>query len=308
MKTIFLTILKEQQAHRLKSGLLSLPPEKLRSWLFITCVVVLTSTATAVAANHDEDHSKEPVVPNLVQPAAGEPNPWPKDPKAYARILEFSGYQWSVKAHNHPAGPGPNRFSDRKEDVWVDDDGLHLTISKRDGNWYSTEVILQKSFGYGTYIFHTRTRPEYMDPNVTAGFFTWDAELPWPNIELDFEFARWSNPDDPTNAQFVVQPFTTPGNWLRYRIEPDENDPYLTQLMTWQKGRVDFKTARGRFDSPRIPEEAVIAAWTHTGTTVPEPRKENVRINLWLDEGEPPATDKPIDLLVTKFLYLPPGQ
>ena len=119
-----------------------------------------------------------------------------------------------------------------------------------------------------------------MDPNVIAGMFTWDAELPWPNRELDFEFARWSDPEDPTNAQFVIQPFTTPGNWLRYRVEPDENDPYLTQVMTWQKGRVDFKTARGRFDSPRIPEEAVIAAWTRTGDAVPEPRKENIRINL----------------------------
>ena len=239
-------------------------------------------------------------------PAVGEPKPWPKDTKAYGRFLDFSGYTWSVKAHDDPAGPGPNRFSGRVEDVWVDDDGLHLTITKRAGHWYCTEVILQESFGYGTYIFHTKTEPEYVDPNVIAGMFTWDAELPWPNRELDFEFARWSDPDDPTNAQFVIQPFTTPGHWLRYRVEPDENEPYLTQVMTWQKGRVDFKTARGRFDSPRIPEEAVIAAWTHTGDGVPEPRKENIRINLWLDDGLPPATDKPIDLVVTQFLYLAP--
>ena len=76
--------------------------------------------------------------------------------------------------------------------------------------------------------------------------------------------------------------------------------------MTWRKGRADFKTARGRFDSLQIPEAAVISAWTRTGDGVPEPRKENIRINLWLDDGLPPATDKPIDLLVTKFLYLAP--
>jgi hypothetical protein len=70
-------------------------------------------------------------------------NQLPKDTKAYKRFLDFSGYQWSVKAYNVPIGPDPNRFSSRKEDLWVDDDGLHLTVSKRDGNWYCTEVILQ---------------------------------------------------------------------------------------------------------------------------------------------------------------------
>ena len=288
----------------LKSGLPAGMRNMLRAFLFMSCAI----TSTAVAASQDKEDFKEPAVPSFAQAAAGDPNPWPKEAKAYARFLEFSGYKWSVKEHDVPAGPGPNRFSGREEDVWADDEGLHLTIKKRDGNWYSTEVILQENFGYGTYIFHTKTEPEYVDPNVIAGMFTWDAELPWPNRELDFEFARWSDPDDPTNAQFVIQPFTTPGNWLRYRVEPDENEPYLTQVMTWQKGRVDFKTARGRFDSLRIPEAAVIAAWTHTGDTVPEPRKENIRINLWLDDGKPPAMDKPIELLVTKFLYLAPGK
>jgi hypothetical protein len=241
------------------------------------------------------------------EPDVAEPDTWPDDTKSYRRFLDFSGYTWSVKVQDALAGPGPNRFSDRKEDVWVDDDGLHLTISKREGHWYCTEVILQESFGYGTYIFQTRTEPEYMDPNVIAGMFTWEAGLPWPNRELDFEFARWSDPEDPTNAQFCIQPFTKPGNLLRYRVEPDEDEPFLTQVMTWSKGRVDFKIARGRFDSPQIPEEALICAWTHTGDGVPEPRKENIRINLWLDDGNPPAKDKPIDLVVSKFLYLPPG-
>jgi hypothetical protein len=35
-----------------------------------------------------------------------------------------------------------------------------------------------------------QTEPEYVDPNVVAGMFTWEAGLPWPHRELDFEFAR----------------------------------------------------------------------------------------------------------------------
>jgi hypothetical protein len=307
MKIFFLTNSMGEHPALLKGGLLPTMRKVLCTLLvLIFCAADVTNVAAELPATHGEQHPGAATVSSDGQTAPGEVKPWPKDVKVYERMLDFSGYKWSVKAHDVPAGPGPNRFSDREEDLWVDDEGLHLTVTKRDGNWYCTEVILQESFGYGTYIFHTKTEPEYVDPNVIAGMFTWDAELPWPNRELDFEFARWSDPDDPTNAQYVIQPFTTPGHWLRYRVEPDESEPYLTQIMTWQKGRVDFKTARGRFDAPHIPEEAVICAWTHTGDGVPEPRKENIRINLWLDDGLPPASDKPIDLVVAKFLYLAP--
>ena len=189
--------------------------------------------------------------------------------------------------------------------MWVDDEGLHLTVSQRDGKWYCTEVILQESFGYGSYLFQTATEPASVDAHVVAGMFTWEAGLPWPNRELDFEFARWSNPEDDTNAQFVVQPFTKSGNMIRYRVEPDENSPYLTQVMTWQPGKVHFQTARGRFETTQIPEESVLIAWSYTGEGVPKPGKENVRINLWLHQGKPPLTNKPIDLVVKKFHYLP---
>ena len=50
--------------------------------------------------------------------------------------------------------PGPNFWSDRKSDVWVDDEGrLHLKIVKRHGKWYCTEVTCDKIFGYGAYVF-----------------------------------------------------------------------------------------------------------------------------------------------------------
>ncbi|QEG35931.1 hypothetical protein [Bythopirellula goksoeyrii] len=281
--------------------------DSLRTLSFTLCVVIVTTTPASVPTSYGKEPPQGSTEITAEQSTTAEGKRWPKDTKAYTRFIDFSEYKWSTKVQHKPAGPGPNFFSDRVEDVWVDDEGLHLTISKRDGNWYCTEVILQESFGYGSYIFQTKTEPEYVDANVIAGMFTWEAGLPWPNRELDFEFARWSNPDDSTNAQFVIQPFTNSGNMVRYRVEPDKKDPYLTQVMTWQEGKVHFKTARGRFDSPRIPEEAVIIAWTYAGDGVPEPRNENIRINLWLDDGKPPASDKPIDLVVTKFLYHPLG-
>ena len=265
------------------------------------CAITILAVSVATGTGKETEQPKET---DADQTVTAEKQ-WPKDTKAYRRFVDFSGYRWSVKVQDKPAGPGPNFFSDRVEDIWVDDEGLHLTVSERGGKWYCTEAILQESFGYGTYIFQTKTEPEYIDANVVAGMFTWESGLPWPNRELDFEFARWSNPKDSTNAQFVVQPFTKSGNLVRYRIEPDPKEPYLTQVMTWEKDKVHFKTARGRFVSDRIPNEAVIINWTYVGSGVPKPGKENVRINLWLDEGKPPASDNSIDLVVTKFLYLP---
>jgi hypothetical protein len=228
--------------------------------------------------------------------------------KTYPRLLDFAGYRWSVKSRDFPVGPGPNRFSDREEDVWVDGDGLHLTVSPRDGHWYCTEVILQDSFGYGTYVFHTKCRPDQLDPNIVAGLFTWETEAPPPHRELDFEYSRWGKADDPTNAQFVVQPYETPGNLVRYRVDPDHATPALTHILVWQPGRARFLTAHGHHQPDRIPEQQIISAWTYTGAGVPEPGNENIRINLWLDRGHPPDHGKKTQLLVTSFRYLRPSR
>ena len=45
-------------------------------------------------------------------------------------------------------------------------------------------------------------------PALVLGLFTWEDHSDVPsNRELDFEFARWGRASDPTNAQFVVQPY-----------------------------------------------------------------------------------------------------
>ena len=71
------------------------------------------------------------------------------------RTIEFSGHTWKVKASETQAGPGPNYFSDRGEDVWVDESGrLHLRIVYRDSRWYCTEVFTSEPLGYGIIYFH----------------------------------------------------------------------------------------------------------------------------------------------------------
>ncbi len=76
------------------------------------------------------------------------------------RIIHFSGYDWRVgNSKDNRQGPGPNYFSDSKENVWLDDGGnLHLKITHRDGRWNCAKISLLESHGYGTYIFHVASR------------------------------------------------------------------------------------------------------------------------------------------------------
>jgi hypothetical protein len=226
--------------------------------------------------------------------------------KGPARTLKFANRNWVVKEFDRPIGPGPNRFSGRPEDVWSDEAGLHLTVRRREKNWYCTEVALDESLGYGTYAFYTKSRVDVFDPFIVTGLFTWDTEAPPPHREIDIEFARWGHDTDYTNAQFVVQPFLKPGNLVRYRMVLADEAPELTSIMVWSPGQVKYMTAQGFHAPDAVPADKVIFAWTYQGAAVPEPGRENVRINLWLSDGHPPRTSEPTELLVTDFKFIPP--
>jgi hypothetical protein len=51
-------------------------------------------------------------------------------------------------------------------------------------------------------------RVDKLDPNMVLGLFTYDSDPAFNNREIDIEASRLGNAADPTNAQFVVQPYT----------------------------------------------------------------------------------------------------
>ncbi len=234
----------------------------------------------------------------------------------YGTNLAFAGRNWGVKEAPAPLGPGGNFFSANSNDVWVDQDGLHLTIQNHDGQWFSTEVVLTENLGYGTYMFQTNSRQDILDANTTFGAFTWDVfgdddRIPtWPNREIDFEDSRWGNPGDPTSSQAVVQPFSVPGNLHRIALPDLSADASLTRFFTWSPGRIEFYTLLGNHQPGSFPPGAVIDHFVYTedgsGHIVPEPGRENFRFNLWLNQSAP-AGAGPIEVVVTDFSYTPPG-
>lgn len=229
--------------------------------------------------------------------------------RPYPKTLDFSGYQWRVKkAPDCKLGPGPNYFSDLPSDVWVDNKGLHLRLRKDASKpkWYSTEVVLQQSLGYGTYIFLTNSRVDILDANAVLGLFTWDSKIYHPtHREIDVEFARWGNRNEYTNAQFVVQPASQcPGspNCSRFRVNLTDANKYVTTYMTWKPGLVEFRSYKGKYlNNP--PESALIHKWSKT--EAPKKGKENIRFNFWLFNGTAPFNGKNSETIIEKFIFRP---
>ncbi len=228
--------------------------------------------------------------------------------------LPFAGRNWGIKEATAPVGPGGNIFSAAADDLWVDQDGLHLTIQNHGGQWQSTAVVLTENLGYGTYMFQTSSRQDILDANATFGEFTWDifgddTQIPaWPNREIDFEDTRWGDPQSATNAQTVVQPYFVPGALNEFTLPDLSDDADLTRFFTWSPESVEFFTLRGHHLPSDFPPEAVIDHYVFTedisaGRVVPEPGRENFRFNLWLN-GPAPSDNQPVEVVINDFQFV----
>ena len=201
------------------------------------------------------------------------------------RTVAFAGRTWRVKGPGY-LGPGPNLFDNSSSAVWVDGNGqLDLTIHKIGGSWYSSEVALVDSLGYGDYVFTTRGRLDTLDPNAVFGMFLWeygpcyDTSYLWwnPFNEIDVEISRWGYATNP-DAQFVAQPGSTGGNTHRFGITYADTD-LVSYAMRWLPHDVEYRCWRGGPDAEATSPQ--LAAWTYTGQNEPRPESPRVHLNLW---------------------------
>ncbi|HET7726484.1 MAG TPA: glycoside hydrolase family 16 protein [Candidatus Limnocylindrales bacterium] len=217
--------------------------------------------------------------------AAGKPG--------YPDKVTWSGAIWSIKTSRSAVGPGPCRYD--KANVGVDGQGnLRLRIQQAGSAWTCAEVIGPASFGYGTYTFTIESDVSNLDPNVVLGLFTWSDKAPYAHREIDIEFARWGSTTDPTNAQYVVQPYDTPGRLKRF-TQPAGTT--TTHRFTWQPGVITWES--------RTAAGALINDFTFSGSGVPVPGDERVRLNLWLFGGRAPLNGQAVEVLVRSFAFTP---
>ena len=218
--------------------------------------------------------------------AAGKPG--------YPDKVTWSGATWAVKTSRSPVGPGPNIFD--KANVSVDaQDRLHLRIAKNTaGTWTTAEIIGPRTYGYGTYSFTIESAVNDLDPNVVLGLFTWSDRARFAHREIDIEFARWGDAADPSNAQYVVQPWDATSHLSRFTQPASAT---TTHRFTWRPGRIDWLST----DSNGAP----FASYTYAGADVPPSGDERVRLNLWLFNGTAPTDGQPVEVIIDSFVFTP---
>jgi hypothetical protein len=203
-------------------------------------------------------------------------------------LITFSGYQWRIKKTAGRVDPGPNFFGPKG--VRVDTEGtLHLAIVEKRSRWFCSEIILNRSLGYGEYYFVVSTAS--LSDNAVFGIFLWDPEAPRLYFrEVDIELSRWGNRRKP-NAQFAVQPYSRPGHLVRFELP--EGRAELS--FDWRPGQLFCRAA--------VSGRVVRAHRFSKG--VPVPGAENVRLNLWLYRGLPPITGTKCEVVIQRFEYIP---
>lgn len=224
-------------------------------------------------------------------------------PQPGVRWLAFAGYDWWVKSSAGRVGPGPNYFSASTNNVWLDAQGrLHLRITHRSGQWQCAEIVSARTFGFGSYRFALASRVDNLDPSAVLGLFTWSDDPAYTHREIDVECSRWSNAADPNNAQFVVQPWSPPGQLVRFAVPAGLTN--ATPSFLWQSNQIVFQCQRGAY-SP-APGTNLIRSWTYA-RAVPQTGDENVRLNLWLNNGAAPTDGNEVEVVIGSFEFVPPG-
>jgi len=182
--------------------------------------------------------------------------------------------------------------------VWVDgQQRLHLRIARNGNNWHCSELICQASLGYRRYNFEVGSRLDLLDSQIIAGIFTWDDCSPYvqpPDAffrEIDLEFSRWGNPGN-LNSQFVVQPFSIPGNIERFDMNL-AGTGHSGHFFDWKADSIVFSSTWGSSSH----------SWTFTDPArIPVPGNENIRINLHLLNGMPPSDQADAEIILNTFI------
>jgi hypothetical protein len=212
-----------------------------------------------------------------------------------SKVVHFSGYDWIVRSAGSNRGGETNAYD--PANAWTDSKGyLHLQMTERDGRWTCADVSLPSSLGYGTYRFVVQDSA-HLEPSAVLGMFTWDeGRAEETRIELDIELSQWGNPSS-KNAQYVVQPYYVPENIWRF-VAPAG---VLTHILRWEPGVASFKTIRGSV----VSSESKSLSEHVFNSGVPTPASESVHINLYDFHHSKSSSQRPTEVVIQKFEYLP---
>ena len=251
---------------------------------------------------------------------------------AAAETITWSGYQWKVRSTDGTAqGPGPNIFSDRCDNVFVDSEGdLHLRITQRkDKKWVAAEIDLTQSLGYGTYQWELTSRYDRLPSNVVVGLFTYISprsvarqtdgvvgnQKPDTPHEIDIEFTgAWGD----ANLIFTTHDpdIKSPGQGF---FHSPVND-LTTHRFCWTPKQILWESFAGHVSSESEPRTRLTeqragpnlgnpVKYAYSGPVIPRDLDEIPIINFWIFGDKPsetgPVGGKPQELIVHSFKFTP---
>jgi hypothetical protein len=215
-------------------------------------------------------------------------------------LISFSGYQWGVR--DGEGGPGPNKW--RQDNIWVDNQGLHLKIRNNGGQWSCAEIYTIQPSGFGTYQFQVVGQIDKFDSNVVLGMFNYptSAGLDETN-EIDIEIARWGSLTN-DNGNYVVWPAQKGLKQNPYTFNFNLNGDYTTHRFKWQSQEILFQSLHGHTDE----DNNEFAKWLfdpeeYTKYIPQQPLP--IHINLWLFKGKAPNDTQEIEVIIKNFKFIP---
>lgn len=217
--------------------------------------------------------------------------------------INFGGYTWYVRTSDDLEDPGPNRWNNSNDSVWVDNNGnLHMKIRKVGDKWYSSEVDMQKSLGYGRYVFMTESNVDKYDTNIIPAMFLYNFQN--DNSELDIEYGNWSG-ETINNALFTAQPVTSESQYS-FNIS-SVNGNYFSNIIDWNSHRVVFQVIDGHYIYPPS-QDFIEGEWTYMGSHIPKTKDGQIAIiNFWLYNGAAPSNGQDAELIIANFTFIPDG-
>jgi hypothetical protein len=215
-------------------------------------------------------------------------------PQPRPRTVTFSGYEWTVRQVASDRG-GFNQYA--ADNVRVAGDGaLHLSLTEQAGIWYSSEVVLTRTLGYGTYTFSMRDAGP-LDPAALLTFYTYDEDAPAENFREMAIALRRPDARARLSGQYILQPSDVAANVARFTAPAG----MVTHSLRWEPGRVVFATNRGSRPAPALSNGV-----QHEFTVgVPSTGKERVRIALYYFRNAPVPPQRNVEAIIERFQHFP---
>lgn len=241
--------------------------------------------------------------------------------------VSFSGFRWNIKVFTTPAAPGKNFFSGSADNVFVDPEGfLHLRITQQNKGWACVELSADTTFGYGDFALYPATKLDNLDRNVVLSF---DLGISHPSGENDpdpqpdcaIRFTKWGSKSAVNPLVYSVKPDGAKTHITRFPQLPFVmQGEYSTHVVKWRQDHITFVSYHDHgYPTPwqaerwRFPAQAKDSALVPIMTT-----QGTVKIGFWLIPAQPnpaipneqalinaPANNKPVEVLIKQFEFLP---